>query len=283
MRVLMLTLACACAGAPPGDSDADPARPRRLLLLGVDGVRADAFDAADTPALDAAFAPGARTLTASTQLTGVTVSGPGWASVLTGVEVEDHGVVDNDHLFSRSDAWPTLPERARGEGLFTGAAIHWNGVGLLSGPDAFDAVVAYETDAEVSDALLPLIADSAYDVVVAHFDDVDHAGHATGFSADNPDYVGAIEGVDAFAAPALTAVADRAGQEDWLVIFVTDHGGSGTGHGPMDADNQTIPMAMVGGGVTTAPATPFHMDVAATAAAWLGVPADGLDGDSWLP
>jgi predicted AlkP superfamily pyrophosphatase or phosphodiesterase len=268
----------------PGDTDdTDDTRARKVLVVGMDGVRADGFDAADTPSLDAAFADGALTLQGSTQLTGVTVSGPGWASILTGVEVEDHGVIDNDHLLARSAAWPTFPERARAAGWSTGAVIHWAGVGVIAGPDAFDELVTVETDEGTGSGLRDMVAAGTHDVVFSHFDDVDHAGHSTGFSPDNPDYTAAIEAIDGFVAPTLELLAERADAEAWLVLLCTDHGGQGTSHGVPDAANRTIPLGVVGGGVRVVPVDANQMDVAATVLDWLDVEADGLDGKSWLP
>ncbi|HMV69444.1 MAG TPA: alkaline phosphatase, partial [Myxococcota bacterium] len=249
----------------------------RALVIGIDGLRADAFDAA--PALREWFDAGALTLAGRTQRTGpTTVSGPGWASILTGVEVEDHGVTGNDDLGDRSRAWPTFPERAVDAGLGVGVAVHWLGILALLGGLAPDALFTGD-DAGVGATATAWVDDPTLDLVFTHFDDVDHAGHASGFSVKNPDYVAAIAGVDAAIAPALDAIAAREG-EAWRVIVCADHGGLGTDHGARSADTETIPLGVTGGDPRVPP-DPTQMDVAPTALAWLGVPYEGLDGAAW--
>lgn len=274
--MLMMSALFGCTAKD--SEDTDDALPRRALVIGIDGVRADAFAQADTPSFDTAFAEGVLTLEASTQLTGVTVSGPGWTSILTGHEVEDHGVIENDALLDR--ALPTFPELLQSAGTPAAVIAHWQGIVQIVGADHVDHMEHLATDAEVGAALLERLEDDDHDVIFAHFDDVDHAGHSTGFSTENPNYIAAIEGVDAYAAEALARVAaDTAHQ--WLIVLCTDHGGSGLTHGTMDDENRTIPLAMTGGAVHI-PENPNHMDVAVTVMDWFGGAIDAPDGQSWL-
>lgn len=276
----------ACAGHSPApqDTDATSSLPHKAFVIGVDGLRPDALATANTPHLDALLARGVLALDAHTHSQGVTLSGPGWASVLTGVEVEDHGVESNDDLGSISPDWPSMLTRARAAGHSAVASFDWVGILPLVGPDATDAM-DQGTDSQVGAALVTRIESGEFDLVFSHFDDVDHAGHSTGFSADNPDYIAAIEGVDAYVGAAIDAVGADTGA-DWMVALVTDHGGLGTGHEAPSADTQTIPVGMVATGLTAgseAPSTANQMDVAPTVLDWLGVPYEGLDGRSWLP
>ena len=99
------------------DAEAASLVGRHVLIIGLDGVRADSIQAANTPNIDALISNGAVTYNAfaggvlgqpSQQ---ATVSGPGWSSILTGVWVDKHNVSNNSfsgrnfvsypHLFSR--------------------------------------------------------------------------------------------------------------------------------------------------------------------------------------
>ena len=285
-RVLPLAFLAACAGGDPtkDDTDSSGGLPHKVFVIGVDGLRPDALAAANTPNLDALFERGVLALDAHTHAQGVTLSGPGWASVLTGVEVEDHGVESNDDLGSISPDWPSFLSRARAAGRSTAAVFDWVGILPLVGPDATDAM-DQGTDEAVGAALVTRIESGEFDLVFSHFDSVDHAGHSSGFSADTPEYIAAIEGVDADGAGAIDAVTADAENADGLVALVTDHGGLGTGHEEPSVDTQTIPVGVVGGGLPAggdAPSDANHMDVAPTALDWLGVPYEGLDGKSWL-
>ena len=114
-RLISLTVLCACSSTPDNDNDngndtdagtdasteQDVAAPREnhyALVIGIDGVRSDAFELASTPNIDRLSDEGAWTLDASTQLEADTMSGPGWTSILTGVDADKHLVDGNNDL-----------------------------------------------------------------------------------------------------------------------------------------------------------------------------------------
>lgn len=286
-RVLSCLIAGACAAPPTAapDTDAEDLRPHRVWVIGVDGLRPDGLLAADTPHLDALLADGVLSTTARTHPVGDTVSGPGWASILTGVDVGEHGVEGNDDLGTINPDWPTFLTRARAAGHHPVACFDWVGILPLLGQGATDAM-DQGTDDVVGEALATRIQTGDFDLVFSHFDNVDHAGHASGFSPENPEYLAAIESVDSNVAAALDAVAAQSDEANWLILLVTDHGGEGTSHSGGTPEMRTIPMAVVGGGLPAggdAPAETNHMDTAPTVLDWLGVPYEGLTGRSWLP
>ena len=94
-------------------SSGNPDAPRKSLAIGIDGLRSDGLARANTPNLDRLALGGASTLDASTQRTADTMSGPGWASILTGVEAEDHDVDGNADLGQIDRAFPTFLKRAK--------------------------------------------------------------------------------------------------------------------------------------------------------------------------
>ncbi len=288
-----LLLLLACTQEPAGSADtagggdggtADEAGRNKVLVIGIDGVRPDALQAADTPAIDQLMAEGSGTLDARTQLTGPTSSGPGWTSIFTGVEVEDHGVTTNGVYDSLDGTWPTIVARSVAAGRTAISAVHWPDVnsGILE-TDLLSLGYLADDDG-VTDWMADQLVAGDWDLHIVHLDDVDAAGHASGFSADNPDYVAAIEAQDDRSGRLLAALQARAGRADeqWTVIVVTDHGGEGTSHGAMDADCQTIPWLVWGDAVPAAPLdSANHMDTAPTALAGLGIsvdPAWQLDG-----
>ncbi|WP_417390118.1 LamG-like jellyroll fold domain-containing protein [Gimesia sp.] len=65
-----------------------------------------------------------------------------------------------------------------------------------------------------------------------YFHQTDATGHAIGFSPDVPEYISAIENVDACVNTVLKAMQSRLNfeNEDWLTIICTDHGGLKRGH-----------------------------------------------------
>lgn len=282
MRLLFALLLTACTSAPPETVEEE--RERRVLVVGWDGVRADAATGVSTPVLDTMTVDAE----ALTQLTGPTSSGPGWMSVLTGVGPEKHGVVANGQYDDRDTAWATLASRARAAGIGPVlAAVHWPEIlsSILESDSTDDALLS--NDAGVAEWAAEAIEDGAGRVVITHFDDPDHAGHDTGFHLDNRAYVESIEGADAHLGALVEAIEARVASEpeSWLVVVTTDHGGLDTGHGPIEPIYQQIfvAAAVYGEDLPLAFSQRSHLDVTPTALDWLGIDFENLDGTSLLP
>lgn len=249
--------------------------PRYALVLGVDGLRPDAIAPSETPNIDWLFDHGAGTLTASTQLETDTVSGPGWASILTGVDADKHLVDGNDDLGDIDRAFPTLLKRALDAGLEVGMGVNWVGVLALAESEVTRGVRLGD-DATVAARTATMLREQDRRLVFVHFDDPDHTGHDTGYGPDNPAYVETLAGVDRNIGTLLDAVLERptVAGEDWLIVLTTDHGGEGTGHGPRTPIHRTIPLlfaspAMAPGVLEGAFVS--HLDVHPTTLAFLGI------------
>ncbi len=273
LPLIALLLACPSVDVEPTPTPTpDPPTPR-ALVIGVDGVRGDALEAAATPAVDGLREAGAWTFSATTQLGAPTVSGPGWTSIVTGVDADKHLVYGNGGYDARDLRWPSFLWRARDAGLRTCAAIHWIPIQTeILEDDALDVHVV-GTDEYVTDSMAAMIADEDCDVAFVHLDDVDGAGHSTGFALDNPDYIAAIEVKDAEIAELVAAVQARGEDEDWLIALTSDHGGSGTGHGGVGDAERTIPLVISGPSTVVGEleGTPSHLDVHPTVLSHVGV------------
>jgi predicted AlkP superfamily pyrophosphatase or phosphodiesterase len=274
---LVLIFLSACA--PTGDGKADRGEGIALLpkalVVGIDGVRADAAQGANTPHLDGLIALGRSSMTASTQTESVPVSGPGWASILTGAEPTRHGVYTNDDLEPTAE-FPTFLHHAKGAGLRTAAVYGWADIASLFEPDATDHSEAAD-DAGVASILSDLLRDGDFDVHFAHFNDVDSAGHGYGYAPDVPEYMAEIEEVDGYLGDLLAAIEARPGraEEAWLVITTTDHGGLGTSHSLPGPETNTIPFVLFGDGLNpgTLPDGVVHTDTHPSVLSWFGVAA----------
>ena len=218
---------------------------RRALLIGIDGLRADALEAAQAPVLHAliehgAYAPDAL-VRPPDQVTAATSSGPGWSSILTGVWPALHGVLDNGFQNHRLAEHPAVFEMARGR--WSASLSNWPPVNQLLGHAASLApVVEAEPDSyPLADAALARSAvtilgtlDPA--LIFVMFGNVDATGHTHGFRPDGAPYLDAIAQVDRQVGVVLEGLRARPGVagEDWLVIVTSDHGGQGAGHGYLE-------------------------------------------------
>lgn len=97
----------------------------RVLVVGIDGVRLDVLNRLPTPHLDTLAAEGFLApieVDADTP----TMSGPCWATVVTGVTVAKHGVWSNDFTGNRLDVFPDFATRlAVQDGRRTFVAAGW--------------------------------------------------------------------------------------------------------------------------------------------------------------
>jgi len=108
----LLVLATLLVSACGGDAPTPTPKTKHALIVGIDGLRVDAFQQAMTPTLDDLIADGAVTYDAfaggelgeATQQP--TFSGGGWSSVLTGVWVDKHGVMFNVFDDANFDEYP---------------------------------------------------------------------------------------------------------------------------------------------------------------------------------
>jgi bisphosphoglycerate-independent phosphoglycerate mutase (AlkP superfamily) len=220
-----------------------------LLFIGLDGVRGDAFEAANTPTFDALRERGTWTFAGTTQLTTRTDSSAGWTALVAGVDSTFTGVLDNDTIGMRDFAYPsfaqTLVNSVQAQVVI---AAHWLPFAYGVHEGGLTDAVTIGSDEEVTAALVSAIQTGTEDVYLLHLDDIDAAGHFLGFSVDVPEYIAAIETADAYAGRVIAAVGERATleQESWLVMVVTDHGGEGTGHGDMVPGCQIIPFVFAG-------------------------------------
>lgn len=221
----------------------------RLLLIGLDGVRGDAFEAADTPNFDLLRERGTWTFTGTTQLTTTTDSSAGWTALATGVDSTRTGVLNNDTLGVRNLDYPSFAQMLKdAQQAQIVIAAHWLPFAYGVHEGGLTDAVTIGSDEEVTAALVSAIRTGTEDVYLLHLDDTDATGHALGFSPDVPEYIAAIETADAYAGRVIAAVGGRAtlAQENWLVMVVTDHGGEGTGHGDMVPGCQIIPFIFAG-------------------------------------
>lgn len=304
--VLSVLLLCGCRNPAPEAADRSAAVPK-VILIGIDGVRPDVLEQVDAPNLDALIATGAYTDSARTGLP--TVSGPSWASMLTGVWKEKHGILSNDFPFpgsglGESPDFLTRIERFDPE-LRTYAAGDWTPLfeqqraddGRVGDPvvsDEIDEKVVHDgyelgwaqADSLVVDAALRELADNDPAAMFVYLGNPDEVSHETG-SIGEP-YQSAIMEADDHVGRIVAAIRSRAtyADEDWLILVSTDHGRRPDGgHGGESREERTI--FILAHGARIAPdairGDAEIVDVPATALRYLGVGLEagwGLDGEA---
>ncbi|MFE0459523.1 alkaline phosphatase family protein [Kitasatospora sp. NPDC058965] len=281
-----------------------PAGPRRVLVVGIDGVRLDLLDQLATPALDEVAAAGFLAPVEVDEAT-PTMSGPCWATIVTGVTVAKHGVFGNHFGGNRLDVFPDFTTRlARTHRRRTFAVGGWDplflareGGPLFAAPGRLSYVGPLEDTPEAwevcderttAEAVALLTGEDDQQAGFVYLGAVDETAHFLGCGEE---YRRAIETADARLGRLLAAVRSRPGypDEEWTVIVVTDHGHVDQGgHGGRSTLERTAWVAACGPdlppGVPVRPVR--HVDVAAHVYQALQIVPDPhwtLDGRPFAP
>ncbi|MEV1048874.1 alkaline phosphatase family protein [Streptomyces sp. NPDC049916] len=254
---------------------------RRVLVVGIDGVRLDTLNRVPTPHLDSVADAGFLAPVTVADTT-PTMSGPCWATVVTGVDVTKHAVWSNDLSGHRLGVFPDFTTRlARQDGRRTYVAAAWeplvtvaDGGPMLRRPTrlthhapAADTPEAWERadDSTVRDATHVLTHEDP-EVSFVYLGAPDETAHHLGCGTA---YEASIASADHRLGDLLAAVRSRSSyaREAWTVLVVTDHGHRDEGgHGGRSAVERTAWLACAGPDITAGarPARPVrHEDVAA--------------------
>ncbi|MBU6165967.1 MAG: ectonucleotide pyrophosphatase/phosphodiesterase [Alphaproteobacteria bacterium] len=243
LPLLFALLLAACQGPPAavGLPPPPPAAPAPVILISVDGLRADYLHRGLTPTITALAARGVTTAAMRPSFPSLTF--PNHYTLVTGLRPDRHGIVNNNmddpdlgrFALSRREAvedarWWNDAEpiwvTAQAAGLPT-ATMFWPGSeAAVRGvrPSKwlpFDGQMPNTT--RVAQLLAWLDANPRPRFLTLYFDTVDHDGHE--FGPDSPEVNRAIAEVDARIADLLAGLAARG--IDANIILVADHGMAG--------------------------------------------------------
>jgi len=258
-------------------------RIERVLIISMDGFRPDALDPTRTPILLGLAARGASTFSAQTILPSATL--PAHASMLTGYDVEDHGVTWNDYIpangFARTT---TIFGLAHDAGYRTVMVVAKEKLVQIALPGTVDEFIYQPVgDFAIAEIAATKIAEG-FGVLFVHFAGPDAGGHLYGWMSAS--YLGTVHNTDTAVGRVLDALEQAGLSETTLVIVTADHGGHGTVHGSSLPEDTTIPWILAGPGVSRGLVLQSAVrvfDTAATAAWALGprLPND-MDGSPVL-
>lgn len=254
-----------------------------VIIISVDGLRADALARLAPPAISRLAREGAASVTAQTIEPSLTL--PSHTSMLTGTEPSVHGITWNTDLTAvrgRALEVPTVFALAKARGLRTAAFFSKSKFHHLEDLDALDysqspdggwgKIFAYRT---ADDAVRYLERHRPH-LMFVHLADPDYTGHALKWMSGP--YVRAVGAADR-AVGRIVAAADSAfGRGAYVVILTADHGGMDRAHGARHPLNSTIPWIAWGEGVRRGTTLPpgIRTTYTAATAVWLlglGVPA----------
>ncbi|MDR7521863.1 MAG: alkaline phosphatase family protein [Armatimonadota bacterium] len=275
LAVPLLVLAWALVSGGAGPQAPAPPAARHVVLLSLDGARADAVRAAVPPAL---AARGAVSWTAQTISPSLTL--PSHASMLSGVPPAVHGVTFNDWregqpYFARASIFTQVARSGGQAAAFVHKAKMLMFMPAGSGTTARFLRYPRVGQAEVVDTAARFFAAARPTLLFIHVADPDAVGHAQGWMGEA--YLRVIAGIPALIERLLRVLDDAGVADAALVIVTADHGGHGRTHGTNRPEDMTIPWMAFGGAARPGSIQQrvVTYDTAATVLAALGLPVPG--------
>ena len=234
---------------------------KRVIIMTFDGIRVDGLLQAHTPNIDKLMDEGSVSLTTRDVMPSVTL--PNYTSHLTGAGPEVHGVADNSWTVNKyklqpveSDADGYFPSvfkvlKEKVQGIKT--AYYWNWKPLINAmnPKYMDDKMSAD------DEEYPALYDQAMKYIRRHKKDkmfmflynvhTDHVGHTSSWMS--PDYIKSIEEGDAQVGRMIAFLKKEGLYEETHIMFITDHGGVGFGHGGVSHEEMIVPWIIKGPGI----------------------------------
>lgn len=229
---------------------------KKAIVIGYDGCRLDALEGIDQNpdgALHTFIADGAKLYTSycggvpyPKMNTQKTSTAPGWCSMLTGVWADEHGIKDNgqvkslDHLTLLTTLVENKTIKNSAFYVSWGGHFEWGDSTYLDEKKyteeknlAVTMLCAGDDNGTKENVIADLKNDECSDFIFSILEHCDHTGHGEGFFAGADVYKQAFKDGDNAAKEILDAIKSRKtyDEEDWLIIFTSDHGGTGKVHG----------------------------------------------------
>ncbi len=223
---------------------------KKVLFIGSDGTTGSELRDIPTPNIDLLTEDAIYSYDAINN--GITISGPGWSNLFTGVLDKKHKVVGNsfekNNLANHPDFLQIIKKHI--PHYETAAFYTWLPIGIIL--NETDTRVArryaHGGDAFVHQIAQDYLRNEPADATVVYYGDVDIAGHNFGFYKEVPEYYREVVQFDRYVGDLVDAINDRPtrSKEDWLIVLSTDHGGHKTGHGGETLGERNIFLIVAG-------------------------------------
>jgi len=267
------------------------AEDKRVLLISIDGVRADALEIADAPNLRGLYENGAGFYSRGF-VEDATITGPSWSTIWHGVHRDVHRVnTSRDYGDADFISAPNFLHRLKrfNPQWRTAAFYTWGAFGdnfvdpaLVDSPPLIEynhrhrphtpeqialikqsgidyfAFWPYRRggDERITEAAVKVLTTGNPQVVMFYLADPDAAGHDHGFGPNIEPYMDQIRISDKLVGRVLNSLRNRPGvlnrSEQWLIMVVSDHGGGIDGRHEFNRfGEREVPFIIHGPGVVT--------------------------------
>jgi hypothetical protein len=244
---------------------------KRVLIISYDGMRPDAIAAAPMPNLLELIESGAYAPTTARTIDYPATS-PSHASMLSGLCMEDHGVIYNKYfMYMGYSKGVDIFDLAHEAGLRTVMIVSKDKLRQMAEPETTDVFEVRYGEPAVAREVVAQIP-SGFDLMFIHFAGADNRGHKYGWMSG--EQLKVLREGDVALGQILAALDENGLREGTLIIVNADHGGHDKNHIGLTIEDYRIPWIAAGPGVvhTELTSSIWIMDTAVTAAYALGLP-----------
>lgn len=199
----------------------------KVLYIIVDGARGESVRTAGATNINSLLP---KSIYSWVSLSDPTVNevGANWADMLTGVQKDKHGIVDNNFENNNLETFPLITERIKAADeeshieLFTSSTLFESNFS-----EGVDVSEVLSDDEAVKNAAVTSLNSKEVTLITAHFTGVDKAGSQFGYDNSVPQYKEAILDFDGYVGELLGALEERESydEENWLVVVASSEGG----------------------------------------------------------
>lgn len=230
---------------------------KRVILIGIDGVSAEALQYANTPVINNLINQGVISL--KTRGVMPTVSAPNWATILSGAGPEQHGVTSNSWSLMNPGFDPTVRDAdGHFSSIFT--VIHkqmpkavtamfydWDWLGTYVNKKLITKEQYIQGYVMVTSVALNYIKKEKPVFTFIYYGHPDEVGHNTGFGSK--EYLQAINDIDLEIGKLIAGLKESGMDKNTNILITSDHGGIGKGHGGTSMIEIEVPWIIYGPGI----------------------------------
>ena len=230
---------------------------KRVILIGIDGVSAEAFQYSNTPVINTLISQGA--ISVKTRGVMPTVSAPNWATILSGAGPEQHGVTSNEWSPVNQGFEPTAKDA---DGYFTSVFTlirkqlpkavtamfyDWEWLGTYVNKKLINKEQFIQGHVMVTSIAMNYIKKDKPVFTFIYYGLPDHIGHTKGFNTK--EYYESINEIDTEIGKIVSGLQEGKMMQNTTLIITSDHGGVGYGHGGESMIELEVPWIIAGPGI----------------------------------
>lgn len=243
----------------------------RAIIISYDGLRPDAIDLAPMPNLMMLRDGGAHApLTART--IDYPATSPSHASMLTGMCMENHGVIYNKFFMYMGYAkGPDVFQLAHDAGMKTVMIVSKDKMRQMAEPETTDVFEIAYGEPAIQRAVIPQV-EAGFDLMFIHFAGGDNRGHKYGWMSG--EYMKVLHEGDAVLGEIINTLKAQGEFESTFFLITADHGGHEKNHIGTIIEDYRIPWIAYGPGIIPQELDLqiYTFDTAATVSHALGLP-----------